>query len=107
MSSPEIRTPEDEARLGALALEAYQLAREVSDDLSEFDITQCARKVTTAGQDWYDTTILVDPNEWAPTEQEMRERLERAARYLQARGRAERHPAFPHLVRLLPQEPRS
>ena len=95
---------QDELERGARAVEVYDLAREIADTVSDFDLTQCAVRVDLGAGDFYDTKMLADPGFWQPAEDVVRARIDRAARYLIAKGRARRHPLYPHIVEMLPVE---
>ena len=97
---------EDELRRGAVAVEAHDLMREITDEIADFDLTHCAAKVDLGEGEFYDTTLLADARFWQPTDEEMRARVQRAARFLIVKGRARQHPVYPHVVELLPTQGR-
>ena len=72
------------------------LAREIADDSSRSDIELYAPLVVSMTPSFYDTRS-VEPI-W-------REYVEKAVRYLEARGRIERHAEQPHLVRFVEAVP--
>lgn len=92
----------DEIERGRRAVEAYDLAREIADEVADFDVKHCAAKVDLGEGEFYDTNLLADEKFWKPTDEEMRARVQRAARYLIAKGRARQHPVYAHVVEILP-----
>jgi hypothetical protein len=102
----DIRTAADEASLAAAARERYELALAIADDVSAWDIEILAPEVSVGTDQWRDTRLGPNSADWLShlTKAETEHRLDRAVRYLQLRGRARVHKAYPHLVQLLPAE---
>lgn len=79
----------------AISTETQALAIEIADEAARCDIESHCRVAEADGATWYTTAGHPDMDEydWVC--------VRRAARYLEERGRLERHGEIEHLVRFL------
>lgn len=77
---------------GRLLAQLRDLAFEIADEVSEFDLESNHHLAVVDGKEWVDLSMPNNPHPCAD--------VERALRYFELRGWLVRYPAFPNLVRV-------
>ena len=92
---PLVKLEQDDANAERAALQA-----EIAHDAAVCEIESYCPRTTVAWRLWYDTErAAIGPGDSDP---EIREGVDRAARYLELCGELVRHAPLPHLVRIAP-----